>query len=197
MVFHSCPIRVTDVLPACPPVCVFNLKITRLVMYLSATGPLKPLGPALVEECEASGVKVFSLTIWLALILWSASKDSGCWFISPPEPWIIPGNELNFCLWFARNAWFAFSRRRQEFSLFVEIDGYANYSESRKLNRSLSASVCRPTCFPVLWCTSAPTSKQVFLLGFLLPFLCQLQINICVSAKNCNLTRFFSPQSFT
>ncbi len=156
-------IRVTDMCPACLPVCLrLYLIIVRLIIS-ACHWSIITIKTFTGEECCASGVKVFSLTIWLELILWSASKNHGYWFRSLSNE----SSSKWTWLWLGcgGSAWFACSRRQfcLDFSRFCR-----NWHFWRLLfTSSFSRSVCRPTCFLERWCTSAPTSRQVFVFSLL------------------------------
>lgn len=111
-------IRVTDVCPACLPVCLrLYLIIVRLIIS-ACHWSIISIKTFTREECCASGVKVFSLTIWLALILWSASKNHGYWFRSLSNE--SSSNWTWLWLGCCGSSWFACSRRQfcLDFSMF-------------------------------------------------------------------------------
>ncbi len=72
----------TQTCSACLSVCLrFCLIIVRLIISAFHRSIIT-IKTFTIEECCASGVKVFSLIIWLELILWSASKNNSYCFTS-------------------------------------------------------------------------------------------------------------------
>lgn len=90
-----------DMRPAHLPLSVFlhdNCTVDNIISIKAVTG----------EECRAGGVKVFSPTIWLVLILWSASKNHSHWF---PSSGNESSSKMNFLLGCGGCTRFVCSRR--------------------------------------------------------------------------------------
>lgn len=146
---------------ACLPACLrFYLIIVRLILS-ACHWPIITIKMLTGEECCASGVKVFSLTIWLELILWSLQRTT----VTDSDPQAMNHLQKWTWLWLrcGGSIWFNWRQFCSDFSVFC-INWIV--CQTFLMASVLSLSVCRPTCFLVHWCTSAPMLRQVSVLSY-------------------------------